>query len=217
MTKAVLRKDWFEEVFLKWKINSTEVEKTRGTHPFGGGYTELFTGEHPEVMKDHPFFLKYIDQYKLKINMSAFPSQIDNFINVSMKNDDIFDISKKTEGKKPYLVFVEDLLTNISFNAVGEMLVKVYDRMELNGEIIIKTINLQEVIKRYAEGNLPYVEFIKLMYGEQKESFDYHSCIYNQEAMKALLEDVGFSIISMETIENNMFLYVVARKCKELS
>ena len=213
MTKAILRKDWFEEVWEKWKINPSEVEKTRGTHPFGGGYTELFTGEHPEVMKDHPFFLKYIDKYKTKVNMSAFPSQIDNFINVSMK-DNIFDISKKTDGKKPYLVFIEDLLEHISFNAVGEMLVKVYDSLVIKGEIIIKTINLQEVIKRYAEGNLPYVEFIKLMYGEQKESFDYHSCIYNQEALKALVEDVGFSIISMQTIENNGYLYVVARKCK---
>ena len=134
-----------------------------------------------------------------------------------MKEDDIFDISKKTEGKKPYLVFIEDLLEHISYNAIGELLVKIYDKMELNGEIIIKTINLQEVIKRFAEGNLQYVDFIKLVYGEQKESFDYHSCIYNHEAIKALLEDVGFSIISMEAIENNGYLYIVARKCKELS
>ncbi len=216
MTKVILRKDWFFEVWEKWKDNPSEVERTRGTHPFGGGHTEIFTGQHPESMKNNIYYLQYIDKYKTKVNMSSFPSQIDNFINISMK-DDIFDISKKTDGKKPYLVFIENLLEHISFNVVGELLVKVYDKMELNGEIIIKTTNLQEVIKRYAEGNLPYVEFIKLMYGEQKESFDYHSCIYNQEAMKALLEDVGFSIISMETIENNMFLYVVARKCKELS
>ena len=217
MTKAVLRKDWFEEVWEKWKINPSEIEKTRGTHPFGGGFSEIFNGSHPEVMKNHPRFLEYVHKYRLKINMTVFPLQRDGFVNISIKNDDIFDISKKTDGKKPYLVFIEDLLTNISFNAVGEMLVKVYDKMELNGEIIIKTINLQEVIKRYAEGNLPYVDFIKLMYGEQKESFDYHSCIYNQEAMKALLEDVGFSIISMEAIENNGYLYIVARKCRELS
>lgn len=216
MTKAILRKDWFEEVWMKWKTDPIEVEKTRGTHPFGGGHTELYTGDHPEAIKFCKHYLFFIDKYKTKVNMSAFPLQRDGFINISM-TDDIFDISKKTEGKKPYLVIIEDLLEHISFNAVGELLVKVYDQMELNGEIIIKTFNLQEVVKRYAEGNLPYVDFIKIMYGEQKESFDYHACIYNQDAIKALLEDVGFSIITMQTIENNQFLYVVARKCKELS
>lgn len=211
------QKDWYENVWLAWDKNPTEVEQKYGNHLFGKpSYTELFTGEHPEVMKDHSRFLEYVHKYKTKVNISAFPLQRDNFINVSMK-DDIFDISKKTGREKPYLVLIEDILEHISFNTVGELLVKVYDRMQLNGEIIIKTFNLQEVVKRYAEGTLPYVEFVKIVYGEQKESFDYHSCIYNRDAMKALLEDVGFSIVTMETIENNLFLYVVARKCKELS
>lgn len=217
MTKAILRKDWFEAVWKEWDKNPTKVEKERGTHPFGGGYCEIFIGEHPEVMKNHPRFLEYIHKYKTKVNMSTSPLQIDGFINVSIKNNDIFNIRTVLGDEKPYLVFIEDLLEHVSFNAVGEMLVKIYDLMELNGEIIIKTFNLQEVIKRYTEGNLLYVDFIKIMYGEQKESFDYHSCVYDMNAIKALLDDVGFSIISMETIENNGFLYVVARKCKELS
>lgn len=208
--------DWFTNVWLGWDKDPIGVEQKYGNHLFGKpSWTEKFVGEHPEVMKNHPRFLQYIDKYKTKVNMSAFPKQMDNFINVSMK-DDIFDISKKTGGKKPYLVFVEDLLEHISFNAVGELLVKVYDCMEINGEIIIKTFNLQEVVKRYAEGNLPYIDFVKIMYGNQNESWDYHACTYNKDAMQALLNDIGFSIITMETIENNLYLYTVARKCQEL-
>jgi len=48
--------------------------------------------------------------------------------------------------------------------------------MSLNGEIIIKTLNMDEVIKRYAEKKIQYVDFIKLAFGEQAEANDYHSC-----------------------------------------
>jgi len=215
MTKAILRKDWFEEVWMKWKTTPTEVEKTRGTHPFSGGWTELYNGQHPEVMRTHPRFLEYIDKYKTKINLSVSPREIPQFTNISIKNDDIFDISKKIGDKKPYLVLIEDILEHISFNAVGELLVKIHDVMEVNGEIIIKTLNMDEVIKRYAERKIQYVDFIKLVFGEQAEASDYHSCCYTEEAIKALVEDVGFSLITIDKIENGLFLYVIARKCKE--
>ena len=215
MTKAILRKDWFEEVWMKWKTNSTEVEKTRGTHPFSGGHTELFQFEHPEVMKTHPRFLEYVDKYKTKINMTVSPREIPQFINISIKNDDIFDIGKKLGDKRPYLVLIDDLLEHISFNAVGELLVKIHDRMLLNGEIIIKTLNMDEVIKRYAEKKIQYVDFIKLAFGEQAEANDYHSCLYTEEAIKALLEDVGFMPMTIDRIENGLFLYAIAKKYKD--
>ncbi len=216
MTKAILRKDWFFEVWEKWKINPSEVEKERGTHPFGKpSWTELFEGQHPEVMKNHPRFLQYIDKYKLKINMSVFPSQIEGFTNVSLKEKDIFNIKLTVGETKPYLILIDDLLEHISYNAVGEFLVRIFDQMELHGEIIIKTLNMQEIIKRFVEGNIQYVDFIQFLYGKQKESFDYHSCIYDQNAIKVLLEDVGFENITIQTIENNTFLYVVGRKNRE--
>jgi len=211
------QQNWYENVWLAWDKDPKGVEEKYGNHLFGKpSWTELFQGEHPEAMKTHSRFLEYIHKYKLKINMSVFPLQREGFTNVCLKDKDIFNINLTTETTKPYLILIEDLLEHIGFNAVGEFLVKIYDQMALNGEIIIKTLNMQEIVKRYAEGNLPYIDFIKLMFGEQKESFDYHSCLYSQEAMKVLLEDVGFSIITMETIENSMFLYIVARKCKEL-
>ena len=215
MTKAILRKDWITEVWEKWKTNPSEVEKTRGTHPFGGGWTELYNGQHPEVMKTHPRFLEYVDKFKTKINMTVSPREIPQFINISIKNDDIFDIGKKLGDKRPYLVLIDDLLEHISFNAVGELLVKIHDRMSLNGEIIIKTLNMDEVIKRYAEKKIQYVDFIKLVFGEQVEANDYHSCLYTEEAIKALLEDVGFMPMTIDRIENGLFLYAIAKKYKD--
>ena len=208
--------NWYENVWLAWDKNQSEVETKLGTHLFGGGHTELWMGQHPKEMKNHPRYMQYIDKYKLKINMTVHPLQRDGFVNVSIKNNDIFNIKIITGETKPYIVFIEDILEHVSFNAVGEMLVKIYDQMELGGEIVVKTLNLQEVIKRYANGNLQYVDFVKYIYGEQKESFDYKSCIYNEEAMKALLEDVGFTNITVDIIENGLFLYAVGRKTREL-
>lgn len=207
--------NWYENVWLAWDKDQSEVETKLGTHLFGGGHTELWMGNHPEVMKNNIYYLQYIDKYKLKINMTVFPQQRDNFINVSIKNKDIFNIRMSAGDQKPFLVFIEDILEHVSFNAVGEMLVKIYDQMELGGEIVVKTLNLQEVLKRFVGGNIQYVDFVKLMYGEQKESFDYKSCCYDENAVKALLEDVGFSNITIDKIENGLFLYIVGRKSKE--
>ena len=210
------QKDWYEKVWLAWDKEPLRVEKELGTHLFGKpSYTEFYNGQHPEVMKTHPRFLSYVDKYKTKINMTVSPREIPQFTNISIKNDDIFDISKKIGDKKPYLVLIEDILEHISFNAVGELLVKIHDGMEVNGEIIIKTLNMDEVIKRYAERKIQYVDFIKLVFGEQAEANDYHSCCYTEEAIKALVEDVGFSLITIDKIENGLFLYVIARKYKD--
>jgi len=208
-------KDWYNNVWLAWDRNPTEVETKYGNHMFGGGHTELFNGEHPEVMKNHPRFLEYIDKYKTKINMTVSKLERPNFINISLEKDDVFDISKKLGDKKPYLVLIEDILEHISFNTVGSFLVNIYDRMELGGEIVIKALNFPEIIKGYAENKCQYVDFIKLFYGNQENSVDYHSCIYDKDSIKVLLEDVGFSVISIDLIENGLFLYVVARKDHE--
>lgn len=214
MTKALLRKDWYEIVWLGWDNNPYEVEQKYGTHPFGGGWTELWLGNHPEVMKNHPRYMEYVDKYKLKINMTVHPMQRDGFVNVSIKNNDVFNIKMSVGDVKPYIVFIEDVLEHISFNAIGEMLVKIYDQMELGGEIVVKTLNLQEVLKRFVEGNLQYVDFVKLIYGEQVDSNDYHSITYDEQAIKALLDDVGFSSITVDRIENGLYLYSVGRKIK---
>lgn len=44
---------WFKDVFEKWTIeNRKEIEKTLSVHPTGyGAYTEMFTLQHPEVIK----------------------------------------------------------------------------------------------------------------------------------------------------------------------
>src|SRR3990167_1266841 len=209
------QKNWYEKVWLAWDKDPIRVEKELGTHLFGGGWTELYNGQHPEVMKTHPRFLEYVDKFKTKINMTVSPREIPQFINISIKNDDIFDIGKKIGKDRPYLVLIEDILEHISFNAVGELLVKIHDRMEVNGEIIIKTLNMDEVIKRYAERKIQYVDFIKLAFGEQVEANDYHSCLYTEEAIKALLEDVGFMPITIDRIENGLFLYAIAKKHKD--
>lgn len=218
MTKAILRRDWFEEVWQKWKINPEEVETKYGTHPFGKpSWTELFKGDHPEVMKTHPRFMEYIDKYKLKINMSVFPKQINNFMNVNLKEHDVFKMNYIIEDSRPYIVLMEDMLQNISFNAVGELMVKIYDSMEIGGEVVIKTPDLINMTKKYINNEIQYVDFIKILYGNQTESIDFYSCIYEPNAIKALLEDVGFSNITVEHTDDGLTMVVMGKKYKELN
>lgn len=206
------QQDWYNSIWLAWDNNKEEVEK-KGTHLFGGGTTELFTGEHPEVMHTHPRYMEYLDKYKLKINLSVFPIQRDNFQNITLKNHNIFDMKF---DNRPYIVLVEDILESISFNAIGELLIRVYDLMEINGEIVIKTPHLINVIKKYLNNEIQYVDFIKIMYGEQVDSIDYHACLYEPSSIKALLEDVGFSNVNISEIDDGFNMYIVGKKYKEL-
>ena len=112
---------------------------------------------------------------------------------------------------------MEDLLQNISFNAIGELMVKIYDAMEIGGEIVIKTPDLIEVTKKYLNNEMQYVDFIKTLYGNQMDSVDFYSCSYEPTSIKALLEDVGFSNISVEHIDNGLIMVVTGKKFRELS
>jgi len=207
--------DWYTNVWLKWDTDKEEVEK-KGTHLFGGGTTKLFTGEHPEVMRIHPRYMEYLDKYKLKINLSVFPIQHNNFQNITFKNDNLFEINKIFCEKKPYIIFIEDVLEHISYNMVGEFMVKIYDILEIGGEIVIQTPNMIEILKKYLSNEIPYVDFVKVMYGGQTDIIDFHACIYDSEAIKALLNDVGFSDINIEYKDNDLNMLIIGKKYREL-
>ncbi len=42
-----MRRNYIEEVFLRWRRDPERVEREFGTHPFGGGGAKRFTGRHP--------------------------------------------------------------------------------------------------------------------------------------------------------------------------
>ena len=217
MQKAILRKDWYETVWLAWDKNPSEVESKYGNHPFGGGFTKIWAENHPEAIRTHPRYMEFLDKYKIKINFSLYPNKIDNFINISLKENNIFDIKTVIGKDRPYIIFIDNLLEYLSFNTVGDFLVKIYDSMEINGEIIIKSINLPELIKRYSENNLQYIDFVKNLFGTQEDNINYKACSYDSNAIKALLEDIGFSNIHIEFLDNNSYLYITGRKDRELS
>jgi hypothetical protein len=43
--------DYMERVFLAWRRDPERVEREHGTHPYGGGGTASFEGEHPEPVR----------------------------------------------------------------------------------------------------------------------------------------------------------------------
>jgi len=43
--------DYMSRVFQAWRERARFVEETYGTHPYGGGGTKAFTGEHPEPVR----------------------------------------------------------------------------------------------------------------------------------------------------------------------
>ncbi len=46
-----MRRNYIDEVFLRWRIDPHLVERRFGTHPFGGGGAAAFVGQHPEPVR----------------------------------------------------------------------------------------------------------------------------------------------------------------------
>jgi len=53
--KGAFPADYMERVFIPWRENPRVVEDLYGTHPYGDGGTEAFTGEHPEAVQRRRF------------------------------------------------------------------------------------------------------------------------------------------------------------------
>jgi len=53
--KVAFPADYMERVFIPWRENPRVVEDLYGTHPYGDGGTEAFTGEHPEAVQRRRF------------------------------------------------------------------------------------------------------------------------------------------------------------------
>jgi len=48
--KGAFPADYMERVFIPWRDDPERIEREFGTHPYGGGGTQAFAGEHPEAV-----------------------------------------------------------------------------------------------------------------------------------------------------------------------
>lgn len=210
MKKAVLRKDWYDKVWLGWDKNKIEVEKNYGTHPFGGGHTEEHLKPHPEVMKDHPYYKKHLKDLGLQILLTITPEKREPYKNYCLTNDDLFNLTKGID-----LLIVDKLLGKYSYRNVAECLINWYDRLVIGGTICIITPDLKEITKRYISNTINFKTFLEYLYGNQMNDNNYTYCSFDDIALKTLLTDVGFSQISIE--REGILLKAQCRKERELS
>jgi hypothetical protein len=51
----VFAPDYMTRVFVPWRDRPEEIEREFGTHPYGGGGTAVFEGEHPRAVRERLF------------------------------------------------------------------------------------------------------------------------------------------------------------------
>ena len=70
--------------------------------------------------------------------------------------------------------------------------------MKPNGLLIIKTPNMDTIIRSYLDSKIPFEEFIRKTFGGQEYFGNYHYTGFDPENIKQFLTSVGFKIIRLE-------------------
>lgn len=194
MKKATLRKDWYTSVWKAWQTDKVKVEKEYGTHPFGGGCTIDWLQPHPEIMLTHPFYKKYIEVPKFQIFVTRKPCQKKGFQNYSISNNDLLTLPKKLN-----LIYVENVLEHFSYNDVANLLINWHDRLLIGGSLQIVTPNLKVLANKYLNKQLEYHNFLQQLYGTQQTSEDFNAFVFDETALKVIMEEIGFTQIRIES------------------
>lgn len=207
-----IRKDWYEIVWMGWKQDKIKVENEFGTHPFGlPSFTELWKEDHPEVMKSHPLYEKYLQDTQLRYYITTTPKEMKFWKNKTVSNDDLFKLDDNI-----YAIIADCVLEKFPHQQIAELLVSWFAKLKVGGELIVLTPNFNWIVKNYVDKNLSYMDTVLRLFGNQSNDFEFNSILFDEQAIGTLLNEVGFSKINIEIIENGMFFKVHARKEKEI-
>jgi len=146
---------------------------------------------------------KISQEKKLRLNLGCGKTKISNYINIDTRKscnpDLVCDISKLPyEPNSVERILASDILEHFSRNETKRVLEHWYDIMKPNGLLIIKTPNMDTIIRAYLDGKIPFEEFIRKTFGGQEYFGNHHYTGFNPENIKQFLTSVGFKIIRLE-------------------
>lgn len=191
-----LRPDWYETVWMGWKKAPDHVEKEYGTHPFGGGWSEPFIGDHPEAMWDHPKYKEFVENSGMRVLLTTRTREVKGYVNFDMEKHDIrnFPMAGLFE------IVADDCLEHFSFRETPAILKAWYDRLRPGGRLTVITPDLRQTCENFISGRFDYASTVQFLYALQTYPANFHFVTFDERALGELLERAGFRNIKVERI-----------------
>ena len=192
-----LRKDWYEKVWMGRKVAPGHVEKEYGTHPFGGGWTEPFVGEHPEAMKEHPKYMEFIEKSGHRILLTTREKEATGYQNFHMERDDIVNVPVA----ELFEIIADDCLEHFHLRDIMEILKIWYAKLRVGGRLTVITPDLRAVCESFISGRFDYATTLQFLYALQNRPVDVHRTLFDEFALKDMMERIGFKELRVEKFQ----------------
>ena len=156
------------------------------------------------VFESRKFFSKKLPEKHLHLHLGCGEVRMDGFINVDFlktsATDVIEDVTKleSFEDNSVSLIYACQILEHFSHDEVPQILRRWFEVLAPGGVIRISVPDLDRIVQIYLknwdhfhrDNNAPW---IGLIYGGQKDQYDFHKTGFNAFWLGKLLSDAGFS------------------------
>lgn len=101
------------------------------------------------------------------------------------------------------VILALDVIEHVQRYELDMVFVELLRIMKSNGELYIKTPNLNSLAQAYIKGEIPFEEFERKIYGGQLYLEDTHKTGFNPDMIVRRLKEAGFGEIEIQEIGTN--------------
>jgi len=187
-----LNGNWYEEVWKAWDKDRVKVESTTGNHPFGGGYTVEYLGDHPEAVRNHPKYQHFLFIRKRSILFTCdLNFQLPFFHRLTP-----YDVNPLDPFAHDVKVFVlYDFLSHYSKNEIQSILNNLCALLDNQGEIRIIEPDAEKITRAFCSRHISISDLNNLLLGNPNHQFGQRKTLLNVSLLKIMLLAGGFSFI----------------------
>ena len=205
-----LNKNWFEQVWKEWDKDPLKVEAILGTHPFGGGYSIIYEGDHPEVMKGHPLYLRFLEERnKMVLFTNDLSFNIGGFKRVTFYDMDVFNLPIPSNFLR--LIYIQDFLSYLTLPQINKFLNYCYNLLDDRGEIKIVEVDFRKVISLHKEGHFNFDQLNSSLMGRGLHQLDHKKSLLEPYYIKLSLLSSKFRKV-LENKRDDIFFELIAFK-----
>lgn len=133
----------------------------------------------------------------MKYHLGCGNKRLENFINIDTQASDAVDVIDDISSLQSVadcsaeVIYACHCLEHFGRNEVKDVLVCWFEKLAFGGTLRLAVPDFNAVVQRYLQ-NKNMKELYGLLYGGQRNEYDYHKFTFTFESLKEMLEEIGF-------------------------
>jgi hypothetical protein len=136
----------------------------------------------------------------MKLNLGCGTDIKPDFVNIDIRHtpgvnliSDVSNLDDLYQDNSVDEIHAYDLLEHFSFLITRKVLSNWISKLKPGGTIIVRVPDLEKILDRFVNGNLPAFEAQRLVFGGQDYEFNYHYAGFTEGMLEGLLLGCGCS------------------------